>query len=264
MISPFSKYRLKNFLYGLPKLGQPNCFAYTLLLDAFVRKADAVTVVSERFRKKYGGELIYQYVDTATFDPSLFDRDGIRREEGLGDVFSIAFVGIALPNKGVENILKAMDGLSKKCRLWIIGPKTEYARELAARDGRVDLFGTRSPCEVPRFLAAADLVVLPQRKGPHSDGQMPIKLFEAMAMAKPIVATSLADIPKILSGCGLVVPPDDIVSLREALHLLAMAPDLAGKLGALARNRCLSEYSWERGLEKISGIFDPLIEKRRG
>ncbi|MGE5707099.1 MAG: glycosyltransferase family 4 protein [Bacteroidota bacterium] len=259
MIPPYSKHPLKNLLFSLPKLHQPNCFAYTSLLDPFIRGADQVTVVSEHFRKRYGGDIVPQYVDTERFHPAKYDRNRIRMEDDLGDKPAIAFVGIAQPNKGVGEILDAMDALKGAWRLWIIGPKTPYAYQLAARDRRVILFGTQPPEKAPRFLAAADLVVLPQRRGPHSDGQMPIKLFEAMAMGKPIVATALADIPRILDGCGVVVPPEDPRALQEALVQLEEEPDWAFRLGRRARMRCESRYSWDVGAQHLETLFAPLF-----
>ena len=66
---------------------------------------------------------------------------------------------------------------------------------------------------IPSCLHAADLVVLPQKKTKQSYGQIPAKIFDAMAMAKPIIATNVSDIPQILDSCGIIVEPDDITAL---------------------------------------------------
>lgn len=259
MIPPYSKYPLKNLVYGLPHLQNPNGFAYTWALDRQIRHANAITVVSRYFQRSYGGTLIPQYVDTERFDPARYDVGEIRRAEGLGEAPAIAFVGIAQPNKGVGEVLKAMEQLSEKWQLWIVGPKTPYAQELA-KNPRVRLIGTQPPEKAPEFLAAADMVVLPQVRGPHSDGQMPIKLFEAMAMAKPIVATGLADIPEVLNGCGIVATPGDIDTLAKAMQAFEENPELAKSLGEKARQRCEREFSWNHGIQVLRGIFDPLLE----
>lgn len=259
MIPPYSKYALKNFVYGLPKLQEPNGFAYTWALDGQIHQANAITVVSRHFQRRYGGTLIPQYVDTDCFDPARYDAAEIRRAEGLGNDPAIAFVGIAQPNKGVAEVLKAMEQLTSDWKLWIVGPKTPYALELALNP-RVRLVGTQPPEKAPAFLAAANMVVLPQVKGPHSDGQMPIKLFEAMAMAKPIVATGLADIPEVLNGCGIVATPGDIDTLAKAMQALEENPELGKSLGEKARIRCEREFSWNHGIQVLRGIFDPLLE----
>ncbi len=69
MIHPWSKYPLKNMLYALPRLQQPNNYLATWALQRAVPQADGVTVVSRHFQAQYGGLLLPQYVDTQVYDP---------------------------------------------------------------------------------------------------------------------------------------------------------------------------------------------------
>jgi glycosyltransferase involved in cell wall biosynthesis len=258
MINPWSKYALKNMLYSLPRLREPNNYTATWLLDKLIGTADGRTVVSSFFQKRYGGMLAPQYVDTELFDPAAHDRAALRRELGLDGYQLIVFAGIAHPSKGVADIAGALRALGAHRRDWrlvIVGPITPYARELAAADDRVILLGTQPPTRTPAFLAMADLVVLPQKRARAAVGQMPMKLYEAMAMGLPVVSTAMSDIPQLLEGAGLVVAPEDPHGLAEAIAQLLDHPSEAQKLGAAARKKIVNHYSWKVGAAELGAYF---------
>ncbi|MNR75245.1 GDP-mannose-dependent alpha-(1-6)-phosphatidylinositol monomannoside mannosyltransferase [compost metagenome] len=263
MIAPYSRYALKNAVYALPHLRHPNNYLFTAAFDRMLGLADGVTTVSRFFMERYGGRLrgdrpfvlAPQYVDTERFDPTRYDREAVRQELGC-ERFTLVFAGIAQPNKGVGLIVQALRKLQDRSwELLIVGPKTPYALTLAAEEPRVRLLGTQPPEETPRFLAAADVVALPQQAEPASLGQMPMKLFEAMAMGCPVVSTRLADIPEVLDGCGLVVAPGDPAALAEALAALMAAPACARALGAAARRKVLARYSYAQGAEVLGDLM---------
>jgi glycosyltransferase involved in cell wall biosynthesis len=110
---------------------------------------------------------------------------------------------------------------------------------------------------VPEFITAADVVAVPQRETHASRAQMPAKLFDAMAMARPVVATAVSDIPYALEGCGWVVDAGEPARLAEALAEVIDDPAEAQARGESARRRCIKEFSWdamERALAEV--LFD--------
>jgi glycosyltransferase involved in cell wall biosynthesis len=258
MIKPWSKYMLKNLAYALPRLNEVNNYASTLLMDKLIRFADGRTVVSSFFQNRYGGQLAPQYVDTELFDPACFDRQALRKAHNLDDYQLIVFAGIAHPAKGVGDIITALRKLGPQRRDWrlvIVGPTTPYARQLAELDDRVVLLGTQPPTRTPEFLAMADLVVLPQQVARASQGQMPMKLYEAMAMGLPVISTQMSDIPHLLTGCGLVTPPGDLYQLADAIALMLDNPAGAADLGRRARQRIVERYSWRTGSVELEQYF---------
>src|SRR5262249_59906220 len=90
--------------------------------------------------------------------------------------------------------------------------------------------------DVPRYLIAADVVAVPQRDTSDTIGQVPAKLFDAMALGRPIVSTSVSMIPEILEGCGLVVAPGDVSALAGAIRRLLGDASEAPALGRRARH----------------------------
>jgi glycosyltransferase involved in cell wall biosynthesis len=111
--------------------------------------------------------------------------------------------------------------------------------------------------DVPRWLVGADVVAVPQRATPDTVGQVPAKLIDAMALARPIVSTAVSMIPELLEGCGVLVPPGDVGGLAAALRGLLADPAGAAALGRRARARCAERYSFSAA----RGVLFPLVER---
>ena len=104
----------------------------------------------------------------------------------------------------------------------------------------------------------ADVVALPQRDTRETDAQVPGKIYEAMAMARPILGTDVSDIPEILDGCGKIVAAEDTAALEAGLAELLDDPTGAARLGAAARERCIERYSWDAMGQILEAEFDRL------
>src|SRR5207237_54220 len=111
--------------------------------------------------------------------------------------------------------------------------------------------------DVPRYLAAADVVAVPQRATSDTVGQMPAKIFDALALGRPVVSTRVSMIPEVLDGCGLVVPPGAPPALRAATGRLLDDQALARELGARGRVRCEALYSFTAARARLF----PLVER---
>jgi glycosyltransferase involved in cell wall biosynthesis len=198
--------------------------------------------------------------DTDAWDPARFDGRAARALLGVGDAKVVMFLGTPRGHKGVDDLVEAMAGVAG-ARLVIVGAEPDHprARRWAARPDVI----VRAPVafdEVPRYLAAADVVAVPQRATSDTVGQVPAKLFDAMAMARPIVSTSVSMIPEILEGCGLLAPPGEPRALRAAVESLLTDPDRAQALGRRARARCIERYSFA----SARAVLLPLIDRVGG
>jgi len=112
---------------------------------------------------------------------------------------------------------------------------------------------------MPLYLDAGDLVVLPMRRTLLAESQMPIKIFEAMAMAKPIIATDVGDLPMMVQDCGMVVTPGDRKALASAICRVLENPDRAEAMGQAARDRCVQFYSKDVTEKKLNHILSSLM-----
>lgn len=237
---------------------------YYPLVERLIPRADAVISTSTFLQEKFGGRIVPFGVDTDHFRPQPPEKTlQLRRELGLEQGKLIVFGGVARPHKGVEDILEALVVLnSPALRLLIVGPGTFHLDALM-RNPRYKPFlahtGHRSKEDMPAYLGLADLVVLPLSDTLLSRSQVPCKVFEAMAMAKPIIASAVSDLPSILEGCGWVVAPDHTAELAAAIRFVLSEPAEARRRGEAARARCIQQYS----LPVAERAFAEVIEEVR-
>jgi glycosyltransferase involved in cell wall biosynthesis len=179
------------------------------------------------------------------------------------------FFGTIAPYKGAADLVEAVAALGRDdVRLVLVGVRKSGAAravETMAREqlgSRVSIFGMQPFERVPEFIACADVVAVPQRRTEATVRQMPAKLFDAMAMARPIVATAVSDIPTVLADCGWVVEPDSPTALAGALSEALADPDRAEARGQRARERCVAEYSWNAMDRTLSEVILKLERPR--
>jgi glycosyltransferase involved in cell wall biosynthesis len=174
----------------------------------------------------------------------------------------VMFLGTPRGHKGVDDLVAAMATLPPGATLVVVGADPEAA---AARHwsklGFVRMVGQIPFDDVPRYLVAADVVAVPQRDTTDTLGQVPAKLFDAMALARPIVSTSVSMIPEILDGCGVVVPPGDVPALAAGLRGLLAAPEHAAELGRRARERCRAHYSFSAARAALFPLIDDVVSR---
>lgn len=108
--------------------------------------------------------------------------------------------------------------------------------------------------EMPLYLSAGDTLAVPLSDDLPARSQMPRKVFDAMAMGKPIVASAVADLPQVLEGCGYLTTAGNPGSVAEALRRIADNPAAAAAMGARAREKCVREYSSERARMHLKAI----------
>ena len=112
---------------------------------------------------------------------------------------------------------------------------------------------------LPEYLAVADILLVPQRQTTDSVGQIPAKLFDAMAMGKPIVATRVSDIKEVLGGCGYLADPGKPDQLVDAIQLILDHPEEAQRKGREARERCKRLYDIKVMEAKLRKLIETVV-----
>lgn len=240
-----------------------NSTNYTWLLERFISLADDRTVSNQYLKNKFGGTIIPHARDTNQFNPSKFDDKEIRKELGLSqDRTLVMFSGTPRPHKGVDDLVKAIQDLDRAGVMGVIvgAGDSKYAQTLReVSDSKVIIRGQQPFDQLPKWIAAADIIAIPQRRTPATRGQIPAKVFDAMAMAKPIIATDVSDLPEILDGCGMIVPPDSPRELANSLKYLLDNPTERAALGRKARERCIEEYSYDAVAPTLDRIVKGVV-----
>lgn len=250
-------------------LRDPESLLYTVMMEKMAGRADDVTVVSESLRKKYGsGKILIHGRNTEIMNPERFDKDKERSSLGWTNHKVGLFLGTAtLRSFDPEIVISALGRIKDdRFRLAIVGTpeKSKVCRRLLEEAGDKVMVYPEVPFEqVPRFLIAADFVLLPSADVRAMEANVPAKLFDAMAMACPIVATSVSGVSPIIDGCAWLVRPGDSVGLASSISNILANEMEAAKLGRLARKRCVEKYSYSSMLKVLMSIFEPYKSKRK-
>jgi colanic acid/amylovoran biosynthesis glycosyltransferase len=217
--------------------------AFVVTVSEFNRRV-ILEEVGEELAAKV--DVIHCGVDTDVFAPPT-------EPPPASECFSVVCVGTLHAVKGQRHLVEAAakvvaTGIDMRCTFVGSGPDEAELRELAETLGvadRITFLGSVSRPVVADTVRAASVVCAPSV--PTSAGKregIPVVLMEAMAAARPVVASRLSGIPElVLDGeCGLLVEPGDSDEIAAALHRLHDDPQLATRLGEAARRHVLAEF----------------------
>ena len=189
------------------------------------------------------------------------------------DVPVIGFIGSLGLWHGVEALIDAFDRLlrgypdvaARSPRLLIIGDGDRMPMvraEIAKRSlgAFVKLAGLVPQAEGAQFLSVSDILVSPHVSNP--DGSpffgSPTKIFEYMALQRPIVASRLGQIGSVLEHgrTALLTEPGNTDEVAEAIAKLIREPDLASRLALAARREAVERHSWDMRVETILAALE--------
>ena len=169
----------------------------------------------------------------------------------------LVFVGRLVPIKGLRVLMEAFSAARDKVaglRLTLVGDGADrtHLEALAAPYGAdVRFTGYLDQEGVAESLRAADALVLPS----FAEG-VPVVLMEAMASAKPVIATQVGGVSELVEDgiSGFVVPPGDADSLTGAIAALA-DPATRQRMGAAGRAKVLAEFDISREAARIAALL---------
>jgi glycosyltransferase involved in cell wall biosynthesis len=212
-------------------------------------------VSNDWLAQRYGGTVLPHVRDTEQLDPATVERARYRAELGMDGRFWVGFVGTMRLHKGNRELVDAVSAAGDGVGLFLAGanPEERFAREVLAHaravlgDERLRVVPVFPFDELPRWLALPDLIALPSLSSDAAVGQIPAKLFDAMAMGKPVISSSVNDAARILGDAGVIVPPGDVEALTGAIVALHADEARRQKLGSQARRRAEEHYSYRVG-----------------
>jgi|GEM_PF-1852772 len=170
--------------------------------------------------------------------------------------------------KGIDNLIQAMAILKNlvkniDCKLLLAGKgedqaELEYLVKFLGLEEDVHFLGFQK--KIPALLAATDIFVLPT----HSEG-LSISLLEAMAAAKPIVATSIPANAEVIQHklSGLLVPVKNPLSIAKAIATFYNKPNFSKQCSVAARKRVAEYYTLERMFHETFELYTGLLKQKR-
>jgi len=200
----------------------------------------------------------------ARFCPA--DKTQMRRELGLAaEDFIVLFVGLLVPVKGLEILVDALSAWGAEKANWTCvlvgdGPLTDILQQQAIDaeiDERMRFVGRRSSQEIPQWMQAADVLVLPS----YSEGR-PNVVLEAQACGTPVVATRVGGTAELVveGETALLVESGDSAQLRAALELLRDDALRCGDMGRRARAHVeASGLTWEASANQLEELYRSVL-----
>jgi glycosyltransferase involved in cell wall biosynthesis len=172
----------------------------------------------------------------------------------------IGEIGRLCEVKGQRELIEAL-ALLPGTRLLLVGRDLEHggafqaelereAERLGVRD-RVLFAGHRDDAD--RLLTELDVLVLPS----WTEG-LPVAVLEAMARARPVVATPVGGTPEVVADgeTGLLVPPRDPRALADAIGRLLADAELRRRMGEAGRRRVAERFSAEAMTRRVLAVYD--------
>jgi len=243
--------------------------------EVLFQKADSIIAVSEEVKEYIGSKgvpiekvhVTPNAVDPVQFDPDETGTQGMLRERLSlpDDKFIVGFLGSLKRWHGVEILVEAMKVLwssFENFHLLIVGngPLRESLKEQFSREGIQDyttLTGEIPYAEVPSYLKCMDITVAPYTRIPDFYFS-PLKVFEYMAMGRPVVTSGMGQIKEIVDDgrTGLLFEPGDPRDLAEKIISLRYNPELMSRIGTEARKSILHKRTWKNNAREILSIVE--------
>jgi glycosyltransferase involved in cell wall biosynthesis len=255
-------------------LVKPKRYVHRLMYRVSSQRVCGFIAVSNQVResmiKKIGPvqdkiTVICNGVDVARYQHPV-DRDRVRQQLGFNSEARLLItVGTLKREKGHRYLLEAATEIVRRhpdVYFLFVGDgklRSELQTQTDAYglSGKARFLGTRQ--DVDQLLAASDIFVLPSLW----EG-MSMALLEAMAAAKPIVATAVSGTRQVVihDETGLLVPPGDTSALTQAVVTLLSEPARARAMGEAARRRVKTHFSMEKQAAEYLALYGHVMEDR--
>jgi glycosyltransferase involved in cell wall biosynthesis len=167
----------------------------------------------------------------------------------------VLYLGRLSPEKGVETLLRAHAADNAAWRLVVAG-SGPLLQDLQSRFPLAEFTGHLTGKALETNLREASVVVVPSEWHENS----PLSILEAMAHAKPIVASRIGGIPELVRDgeTGLLFEPKDTQQLSNRIRMLLGDSDLRRRLGWQGRKIAETEYSLDRHGAALLSLYESL------
>ncbi|RLG55831.1 MAG: hypothetical protein DRN95_07445 [Candidatus Hydrothermarchaeota archaeon] len=223
-----------------------------------IKKAERVTVTTDALKKKYNipdskVEIIPNGVDTTLFR----DYGDTKEELGL-DGFIIGYVGVLREWIDLEPVFMALKDLDEEIKMVVIGKEGRFKEnvELAKKCGvstRVIFTGMIPYSQVPKYISAIDVCLIPFKLNAISEHALPLKLFEYMACEKPVISTELTGVKNTIGDKVFYVANEK--DYNKKIIELYEDDDLRKKMGKEGRKFVEENYEWKKIVDKIENLL---------
>lgn len=193
------------------------------------------------------------------------DKEVLRAKYNLKDKTILFSLGRLVKRKGFDYTIEALKKMSAKDLenlIYIIagtGPEAENLKQAVPDNlkNKILFLGEISEDSKWHWLAICDIFIMPARDIDGDYEGFGIVYLEANLFSKPVIAGRAGGVSDaVVDGLnGLLVDPENIEAIKEAILKLKNNSDLAIKLGAAGQKRALANFNWEKLALDLSKII---------
>lgn len=235
-----------------------------LFLQKNINQSELITVTMENLVDSCKVPLDKYEVIPNGVDTSLFKlHKGAKANLGLSG-FIIGYVGVLREWVDFKPVFLALKSMDPEIKLLIVGKEgffnenVKLAKMCGVAD-RVIFTGMISYSQVPKYISAMDVCLIPFKKGGISENALPLKLFEYLACEKPVVSSELQGVMKAVGN--LVAYAKDQDDYREIFKRLYDDNSLRYNMGISGRKFIEKNYDWKKICEKLENVLVNTQEK---
>lgn len=226
------------------------------------------SLLEEQFGRLAAGDFVIapMGVELERFPGDSGDPQAARRTLGLPNRPTVMCTGHLYAGRGVELFVTLARVMPQAHFVWVGGRESDVTawRERAAGLPNLTFTGFIPNADLPRWQAAADVLVMPYGKsiagssgGNTAAVASPMKMFEYMAAGRAIVSSDLPVIREVLNEhMAVFAPPDDPAAWQAALEDLLNKPEMRLSLGRTAR-AAVEQYTWLARAQALLRGFPP-------
>lgn len=242
------------------------------------RNADAIVAVTDSFvphiAKRGGGPIavIKNGVNLSFFrEGDSAAAEKLRGEFGLRDRFVAAYVGTHGIAHGLDTVLDAAERLRDDPRIvfLLVGEGAERQRLMRVAEARgldnVRIVGQRPKSDMPAIWQLTDASLVLLRRVDAFKSVLPSKMFEAMAMRRPMILGVEGEARALLddAGAGIGIVPEDAEGLAEAVRRLADDAPLARAMGESGRRFVEDKFDRTKLAERYAHFLEDVVADAR-
>lgn len=225
-----------------------------VFVQQYLVKNSQKTITPTHFIKRYTVSLglpknkitvISNGVDTRAFHPTRFDPARLKLKLSPNKEKLCVYSGRLDEWAGINLISKLSDiAETKKLNAKFVLAGSGAEKMLDKEN--VILLGAVPYEEIPHLLTTADVILIPFPNNEVSHAASPLKLFEGMAMGKPIIASKVSGIAEAISDGenGFLADPENVNEWVEKLETILTYENIAKKVGQNARRTVEEKFEW--------------------
>lgn len=217
------------------------------IMDYFKADPEKIEVIYPGF-----DESVYNAEKDVEADNRVLERHGIKSPY-------ILFLGAFEPKKNIPRLIEAFEKVKKggdvPHRLVLGGKRSwndkEVFDKIAGSDvkNEIDYIGYVPYRDLPALMRNAAMFVFPSLN--EGFGMPPL---EAMACGAPVITSNVSSLPEVVGPAGILVDPDNVDEMADAIHKIAVDSNLREELGRKGLEQARL-FSWRKSAENVLAVL---------